>query len=126
MQQARYIRIFADDQGESHFDDRIVDLPPVNFAPPAPPLNFARLFPAQDCGFLGVPAQWGGDVPHPSPRRQMFCFLAGEFQVTASDGSIRAFSPGSVLVLEDTHGKGHSTSILGPNEGLLIAIALQD
>ena len=34
-----------------------------------------------------VPVEWGGDVPHPSPRRQVFCFLAGEFEVTAVMGA---------------------------------------
>jgi hypothetical protein len=37
MQEARYIRIYNDELGESHFDDLVVDLPPVDFAPPAPP-----------------------------------------------------------------------------------------
>ena len=126
MQEARYIRIYNDEFGESHFDDLVVGLPPVDFAPPAPPLNFARLFPAKDWGFLGVPADWAGDVPHSSPRRQVFCFLAGEFEVTASDGSRRSFQPGNVLLLEDTSGKGHSTRILGPQQGLIVTISLQD
>jgi hypothetical protein len=126
MQDARYIRIYNDELGESHFDDLVVDLLPVDFAPPAPPLHFLRLFPAKDCGFLGVPVKWGGDVPHVSPRRQLFCFLAGEFEVRASDGTYRAFQPGSVLLLEDTSGKGHSTRMLGLGEGLLLAISLQD
>jgi len=52
MQEARYIRIYNDEFGESHFDDLVVGLPPVDFAPPAPPLNFARLFPAKDGDFL--------------------------------------------------------------------------
>ena len=126
MQHAGYIRIYNDERGESHFDDLQLGLPPVDFAPPAPPLNFLRLFAAKDCGFLGVPAGWGGDVPHPSPRRQLFCFLAGEFEVTASDGSCRSFQPGSVLLLEDTAGKGHSTRIIGPREGLLVTVSLAD
>jgi hypothetical protein len=126
VQEARYIRIYNDELGESHFDDLVVGLPSVDFAPPAPPLNFMRLFPAKECGFLGVPAEWAGDVPHPSPRRQLFCVLAGEFEVTASDGSYRSFRPGNVLLLEDTSGKGHSTRILGPQQGLLVTISLQD
>ena len=52
MQEARYIRIYNDELGESHFADLVVVLPPVDFAPPAPPLNFMRLFSAKDCGFL--------------------------------------------------------------------------
>lgn len=126
MQEARYIRLYNDELGESHFDDLVVELPPVDFAPPAPPLRFMRMFPAKDCGFLGVPVKWGGEVPHPSPRRQLFCILAGEFEVGASDGTYRALQPGSVLLLEDISGKGHTTRVLGPGEGFIVTISLQD
>jgi hypothetical protein len=126
MQEAHHVRIFSDDLGESHFEDVSTSLTPADFAPPAPPLNFARLFRATDCGFLGVPSEWAGDVPHPSPRRQLFCILEGKYVVTASDESFRILQPGSVLLLEDTSGKGHSTRIVGPNEGLILAIGLAD
>ena len=76
------------------------------------------------CSLVGAPTDWGGDVPHPSPRRQLFATLAGDYEVTASDGTIRRFSAGSLLLLEDTTGKGHSTRILG--ETIVLAVALAD
>jgi hypothetical protein len=125
MHRARYLRLFADEQGESHFEEIEVALTPVDFAPPAAPLHIAALFPATSCLFLGAPPDWEGTVPHPSPRRQLFCNLHGEYEVTASDGQTRRFSAGSVLLLEDTTGKGHTTRIIGVEDALLIAITLE-
>ena len=33
MQHAKYIRLYADESGESHFEDLEIELNPVNFAP---------------------------------------------------------------------------------------------
>lgn len=40
-----YTRIYCAADGESHFDDCSVKLAPVDFAPPAPPLNMAAPYP---------------------------------------------------------------------------------
>jgi hypothetical protein len=36
---------------------------------------------------------------------------SAEAEVKASDGEVRTFSAGSVLLFEDTSGKGHDTNI---------------
>jgi hypothetical protein len=112
MQEYRYARLFCDGEGESHFEDVTAVLEPAAFAPPAPPLNVASLGDATTLSLVGGRAGWGGDRRHPSPARQMMCPLAGRFEVTASDGTSRQFAPGSLLLLEDTSGKGHSTRLL--------------
>lgn len=122
MQTGAYVRLYADAEGVSHFEDVEVALPPIDFAPPAPPLNVAALFPAAACGLLGAGPDWGGEVPHPSPRRQLFCTMHGEVEVTASDGTRRRFPVGSLLLLEDTHGDGHATRILA--DALIFTVAL--
>jgi hypothetical protein len=126
MQDATYLRLYADEQGESHFGEVEVTLTPVDFAPPAPPLAVAPLSAATRCFLVGGPADWGGDVPHPAPRRQLFCLLEGRYEVTASDGEVRTFGPGSLLLLEDTTGKGHSTRIVGGGDFLILGVALPD
>jgi len=35
MQQAKYVRLYSDESGESHFEDLETALPPVDFAQPA-------------------------------------------------------------------------------------------
>lgn len=126
MQQATYVRLYADEKGESHFEELEVSLAPVDFAPPAEPLNIAQFFPAVQSLWVGASHGWGGEVPHPSPRRQVFCTMQGEYQVTASDGSVRLFPMGSVLLLEDTTGKGHSTRIISSEDALVFAVVLAD
>ena len=126
MHRAHYVRLFADETGESHFEEVEVALEPIDFAPPAPPLHFAGLFPATGCGYLCGPVDWDGQIPHPSPRRQLFCNLNGEYEVTTSDGAVRRFVAGSVLLLEDTIGKGHTTRITSGDDVLIVAVALAD
>lgn len=126
MQQARYTRLYADENGESHFEELEVELVPTDFAPPAAPLNIARFLPTAESTWVGAFPDWGGDPPHPTPRRQIFCTVQGEYEVTASDGAVRRFSPGSVLLLEDTWGKGHSTRILGDVDTVVFGVALAE
>ena len=126
MRRASYVRLFADEQGESHFAEVAVTLAPVDFAPPAPPLHVAALFPATHCSVVGAPADWDGQEPHPAPRRSLFCTLRGEYEVTASDGSIRRFPAGSLLLLEETTGKGHATRITNHDGVVIVAVVLAD
>ncbi|HEU0168895.1 MAG TPA: cupin domain-containing protein [Chloroflexota bacterium] len=125
MQWARYLRLYTDEAGESHFAEVEVPLPEVDFAPPAAPMTFARLFGATDCGFLGAPAHWDGKALHPSPRRMLLLVLVGECEVTASDGEVRRVGPSSVLLQEDTSGRGHSTRVVGPHSGLAVVVGLE-
>jgi hypothetical protein len=46
--------------------------------------------------------------------------------VTASDGAVRRFAAGSVLLTDDTTGKGHTTRVSSEDDVLLVAVALVD
>jgi hypothetical protein len=109
----RHVRLFAGDDGRSHLEELEVELEQRDFAPPAAPLSVGALGDAAG-SFLPVagPAGWHGDVPHPTPRRQVFCVLAGRFRITVSGGASREFGPGDLLLLEDTWGEGHMTQFL--------------
>jgi hypothetical protein len=107
-----YTRIYCDAGGESHFEDVSVNVAPVDFAPPAPPLNMAAPLEAERTILCAVPAGWVGDW-HPAPRRQFYFQMSGELEVEVSDGEIRRFSAGSLVLLEDTTGKGHLTRVVG-------------
>src|SRR5688500_396504 len=50
---------------------------------------------------------------HPAPRRQLYLQLSGTLEVRVSDGRVRQFSPNSLILLEDTTGKGHCARVLG-------------
>ena len=126
MQIVNYVRLYTDDEGESHFEDLELELPSVEFAPPAGPLNVAPFLPVERSQLVGFPVGWAGEAYHPVPGRQVFCALQGEFHVTASDGTSRSFPVGSILLLEDTWGKGHSTRLTGESEGLIFAVTLAE
>ena len=123
--EVRYTRLYADSEGESHFEDVEVEFQETDFAPPAPPLNVSPFFPATECGFLTAPPGWVGEW-HPAPRRQFLLYLAGQTEIQASDGEVRAFGPGDILLLEDTTGKGHLTRVVSPTEVLNAVVRLPD
>ena len=51
----KYTRVYADENGESHFEDVEVEFSSVDFAPPAPPLDLSAFTPATQYGFLRAP-----------------------------------------------------------------------
>jgi hypothetical protein len=120
---ATYTRLYSDGQGESHFEDVPIDLTLTDYAPPAPPLELSSFTPATQFGFMNAPAGWSSDW-HPASSRSIFFLLAGEWEVTASDGESRRFSVGSVLLLEDTTGKGHSSRVVSETDSLAAMVQL--
>jgi quercetin dioxygenase-like cupin family protein len=118
-----YTRLYTDAQGESHFADVEIDLALTEYAPPAPPLELSSSTPAKQFGFMNAPAGWSSDW-HPSSMRNIFFVLKGEWEVTASDGETRRFSAGSVLLADDTTGKGHSSRVLA--DSLAVMVQLDD
>jgi hypothetical protein len=47
---------------------------------------------------------------HPAPFRRWQVGLVGRTTIGLSDGTTRTFSPGDVRLIEDTTGKGHTTT----------------
>jgi quercetin dioxygenase-like cupin family protein len=125
MSTMKYTRVYADAKGESHIEDVEVELNATDFAPPAPPLNLSPLTPAKRVGFLHAPPGWSGDW-HPAPKRQMIFYLAGETEGATSDGEVRRFGPGDVVLLEDTTGKGHRSRVVGNQEVIGAVVQLED
>jgi hypothetical protein len=116
----RYVRLFSDTSGESHFQDITVSLDRELSVPPAPPLRMRALGSAVTVALVGGEYGWHGEVAHPSPFRMLQSYLSGAVEVTASDGQSRRFGPGSLLLLEDTCGQGHSTWILDEDVVMLV------
>ncbi len=118
-----YTRLFADEAGDSHFAEVTEPLPQVDFIPPAAQLNLSAFRGARQTAFFGAPAGWVGDW-HVSPTRNLFVVLCGSWRVEASDGDVRDFGPRSVLLVEDTTGKGHTSRILGDEDSLALLVQL--
>ena len=54
------------------------------------------------------------------PFRVLQSYLSGAVEVTASDSEVRRLGPGSLLMPEDTHSKGHSARILDEGVAMLV------
>ena len=108
----RHSVIYADASGESHFGDLDAALIEGDFAPPAPPLYTSMPATATTVRFFYAPVGWFGDW-HPAPARQYYVALSGELEVYVSDGEMRSVRAGDVVLLEDLHGKGHTTRVIG-------------
>ena len=111
----RYGVLYKDKNGDSHFKDGEIGFELVNFAPPAPPVGLTSYMPASRLVFFKIPSGWYGDW-HPAPKRQFFCCLSGEFELTASDGETRIYRAGEVFLLEDTTGKGHKSKVVSKED----------
>ncbi len=112
------VRLFADSEGESHFGTASIDLSSTEFAPPAPPLEVSEVAQARH-GFLRAAPGWFGDW-HPTPARQFMCLLSGVVEVAVTDGETRRMTPGTIVLLEDTAGRGHSTRVVSEEPAVLV------
>jgi hypothetical protein len=115
--------LFNDSDGESHFDEVEVGFTAVEFAPPAPPVDLSELQDAKKVGIMRVQPGWEGDW-HPAPERQLMFYLAGHVEGEASDGTRRTMGPGSVVLVEDTEGKGHRSRVIGGEEVIIAVVQL--
>jgi quercetin dioxygenase-like cupin family protein len=120
----KYLHLFEDEAGVSHFEEKSIDLASDQFAPPAPPLLLSAGEAATRCFFLTLPAGWGGAL-HRSPKRQIAFCLAGRMRVEAGDGDVRETSPGGIWRMEDTTGAGHTTTVVGDDDVQLAVVQLE-
>lgn len=111
----RYHRLYADEEGESRWEEVGVTLAERSFAPPARAIEISEAEPAQRMLFLRLRAGWDEPV-HPSPIRQRLICLTGAVEVTASDGETRTIGPGDVWHMEDKTGQGHHTRVVSDGD----------
>jgi quercetin dioxygenase-like cupin family protein len=121
----QYVRVYTGSDGETHFEDLEMELKEVNFAPPAPPVQLSEANAAKQWMYFAIPPGWAGDW-HPTPTRQAFFYLAGQSEIEVSDGEIRHFGPGDVIIVEDTTGKGHRSKTVGDVTSLQVCVQMTE
>ena len=119
------IRIWADEEGESHLEDVDLEFTEQDFVPPAPPVLITSPEAASDYVFERVAPGWHGDW-HPAPGRVLAVYLTGQGSIEASDGTSRPLEPGTILLAEDTTGRGHVTKVTGTDEMFVVIVTLPD
>jgi len=63
---------------------------------------------------------------HPAPHRVLAIYLSGEGEIEASDGEVRPIGPGTILLAEDTIGRGHRNRVTGSSEVSMVLVMLPD
>jgi len=118
MSTFHYVRLYTGDDGLSHFED--VDVP-LSESMQASVLSPTMAVTGMN--FRLSPPSYVLDY-HPAPRRQFIVNLSGAVEITASDGEVRVFGPGSIMLAEDTSGKGHISKAMGDEERLSLFVHL--
>ena len=114
-----YTRLYADADGETHFED--VHLPTRAETHTSGALTaVSDLVRVEGLIFRRVIEDVETGVPHNAPYRLLIIMLEGAAEVTVSDGERRVFGPGSVMLVEDTVGRGHLTRPVGDTPRLTL------
>jgi hypothetical protein len=98
-----YTRIFADANGDSHFE--VVHVPLIDNGIMG---SISMPFETKTLIFRENKANYDWDF-HNAPARQFIILLDGEIEITTSPGAVRRFRGGEILLVEDTAGAGHKT-----------------
>ena len=116
-------RLYATEDGESHFTDDQMEFSLTDYTPGAPPLGLSQTLSATEIRFMKAPAGWTSDW-HAASARNLFVVLSGEWEVSASDEETRRFELGSVLIVEDTSGKGHTSRVVSEVDSVAVLVQL--
>ena len=117
-ERVKCLRIFADGNGETHMEDVDITLQPRKIFKDNLPFPISENFPASWYNVCHLPAGLCEVDWHNPPRPLVVLWLTGEVEFETSDGDIRRLPAGSVVLAEDTTGKGHISR--HPPEGQLV------
>jgi len=121
LTQVTYHRIYMDAEGDSHFDVVTVEQSLARAAPPAAPFYVSEDRPASKYRFYTFEPGWIGEL-HPAPTRQFLALMSGAVEMKTTDGTVRQFGPGDLVLLEDTSGKGHLTRNIGDGYSTFLVV----
>jgi len=121
LTQVTYHRIYADAQGDSHCDIVTIEQSIARAAPPAAPFYVSEDRPASKYRFYTFEHGWIGEL-HPAPTRQFLALMSGAVEMETTDGTVRRFGPGGLVLLEDTSGKGHVTRNIGDGYAMFLVV----
>ena len=109
------VRVYAGDDGESHFEDLTVE-------------QFTEIVNRVGPGDITLNARSSPNFSdyHTAPRRQYVMNLAGIAEFETADGTVRRLHPGDVLIAEDVSGHGHIARSIGDEFRVSLAVPLAE
>ena len=114
-------RVYADEKGNSCFGE--IQLP---LKEAFPMMFLSRAFKVKEIIFREVSANWHIDW-HCAPRKQFILYLSGgTVEITVSNGDKKLFTPGSILLVEDTKGHGHISRVIDQKPVQSVTVVLEE
>ena len=117
----KFTRIYSDDEGNSHFSDEKIEMVLTSYAQPEPKVGLSITNEASSVTFLSAPPGYFADW-HTAVRLQYLFHLSGISEITVSDGEVRRFESGDIILVEDTSGQGHTARVVGEEDVVLVAV----
>jgi hypothetical protein len=102
-------RVFADQDGESHFEDLEIKLKNSGEIG-----RLSKNYSVKSIVFRENDADYDYRW-HTAPQKQYIILLDGEIELEVSDGEKRFFKGGNIVLVEDVKGKGHRTRSVSDN-----------
>ena len=118
-----YVHLYSDGAGVSHFKPGALEFKPLQINGHAGPM--AHLLSSAEGATLVRLESGGVEDWHTVPRKFLLVVLQGSSEVSASDGDKRTITPGMVVLMEDTTGKGHQTRALGKDAHVVMLIPVK-
>jgi Domain of unknown function (DUF6429) len=116
--QSTVVRLYAGDDGQSHFEPR-----EPSYRSGGDQSESAELVP--DSGILVRRFEAGRNNPwHHAPGRYAVFTLCGAVDIEIGDGSVRRIDSTQVLIAEDLSGQGHQTREVGPEARVSVFVPL--
>jgi hypothetical protein len=113
------VRVYTGTDGESHFED--ID---VEFDQNGAFGRISKMVAARGVLFREVDGDYDLDF-HNAPRRQYVVNLTGSVDLEVGDGTRRRLGPGSILLAEDTTGRGHKSQAVAGEARTCLFIPLE-
>lgn len=114
----KYAHLYTGPDGKSHFKD-------VELFPDDKDIGSIRAEPMKATGISFVSSGKDYDLDwHNAPRRQFVITVEGMVEITASDGTVRRFGPGGIMLADDLTGQGHKSRALNNQNRRAVFITL--
>ena len=118
-----YFKIFSLSNGESEVEELKFNLSTEDFIKGTPSFPMEDLGNANTLKVACVPSGWDGGW-HSTPVLQWVVTLSGAAEMQVSSGRAIRLVRGVPVLLTDTSGKGHHTSVVGDDDWCSMLISI--
>ncbi len=118
-----YLRVYTDENGESQFVDEEMTLHSARVHETRIDANSDRI-PVRDATFREIVEEDAIGFQHNAPDRVFLVHLQGAVDIVNSSGETRRLGPGSIALMEDVDGKGHTIRKVGSGPRVTVMLRL--